>query len=116
MDINDEFYNNYYNNIENLIKLRDEISGTHEIDINKANLWINSQLNERRRNASKFLIENTYYITFNQLFENIRDAVKQIYLDLDLTKDIYIFVQNSKSSFYFIGMIALYFIKLFKYK
>jgi len=114
----DEDYLNVYNaNIQNILQQKDLISGTHHLNTEKTNLWINSQLTERRRKAAKNLIDNTHYISFNELFEDIRNAVMQIYSKLNLNEDIYMFIgRNNKSSFYFIGMIALYFIKLLNYK
>ena len=116
MDITEQFHNDYNNYIDKLIEYRDKISGTHKIDFKKSQEWIDNQLNDRRRNAAEFLIQNTHYITFNKLFEDIRNSVVQIYKDLDLTKNIYMFISERNNSFYFIGMIALYFIKLLKYK
>lgn len=110
------FYTDYKNKIQTILKIKDKISGTHEIDIEKANKWVNSQLTLKRRNAAMNLINNTHYITFNQLFEHIRNSVIDIYKNLNLNNNIYIYIKDKKSSFYFMGMIALYFIKLLKYK
>jgi hypothetical protein len=115
--IDKDYLNVYNTNIQNILQQKDLISGSHHLNMEKVNLWINSQLTERRRKAAKNLIDNTHYITFNELFEDIRNAVIQIYSKLNLNQDIYMFIgRNNKSSFYFIGMIALYFIKLLNYK
>jgi hypothetical protein len=115
--MNQQFYESYNNKIDIILKKKDLISGIHKIDQNKAELWINSQLTERRRKAARNLIENTHYITFNEVFEDIRNCILQIYKDLNLTKDIYIYIgSNNKTSFYFFAIIAIYFIKLLNYK
>ena len=112
----ENFYKDFDNIISKIIIERDRISGTHPINIEKAKLWVNSQINNRRKNAARNLINNTQYITFNHIFENTRDVVIELYEKLDTTKKILLFINNKKSSFYFMGTIAVYFIKLLGYK
>ncbi len=112
-----KFYKDYNEKIDEILQKKDLISGTHKINPEKAKLWINSQLTTRRRDAARNLINNTHYVTFDELFQDIKNCVIQIYQDLDLKRDIYLFVMiDDKSSFYFFAIIALYFIKLLGYK
>ena len=110
------FLNDYDRTINQIISLRDSTSGSHPIDKNKAEQWINGQLDERRRKAARNLINNTHYITFNELFEDVRDTVIHIYNSLDISDNIFMYIGWKGNSYYFIGIIAMYFIKLFKYK
>ncbi len=115
--IDTQYLNVFNSKIQYILQQKELISGIHHLDMEKVNIWINSQLSERRKKAAKNLIENTHYITFNELFEDIRNCVIQIYSKLELEKDIYMFIgRDNTSSFYFIGMIAVYFIKLLNYK
>lgn len=114
--LSNQYYENYNKNIDKIIEYRESISGIFSINSESARRWIKSQLTERRRKAAKLLVKNTHYITLNVLFEDIRNCVVSIYKALDLNRDIYMYTGDKKSSYYFVGMIALYFIKLLKYK
>lgn len=116
MSTNTIFYSNYNRKINEIIRIKDAISGTHEIDIDKANEWVNSQLTMRRKIAAVNLINNTDYITFNQVFEYIKLCVIEVYKNINVNDNIYIYVKDRTSSFYFFGIIALHFIKLLGYK
>lgn len=107
-----DFYNDYDKNIEFLLNKREMISGTHKMNPEKIEKFINLQLNDRRKRAARNLIENTHYITFNQLFEHIRNVINSIYDKIDTTKKIYMYVGEKMKSSYFISTIAVYFIKL----
>ena len=92
-------------------------SGSHEIDYEKANIFINDQLNYRRRKAAKNLIDNTIYITFDDIFKSIKNLIIKIYTDIENTnKKIYIYLGPKGKSNYMLGIIALYFIELLEYK
>ena len=65
----ESFYLNFNNNLQKIFNISDEISGKHEINLEKSELWISSQLNENRRQAAQVLIDNTYYITFKKPFD-----------------------------------------------
>ena len=55
------FLNDYKKNINNIISLKDTLSGKHSINIDNATKWVNSQLTVRRQKAALNLINNTYY-------------------------------------------------------
>lgn len=110
------FYHNYDNFIVEILDKKELLSGRHYINPEQSELWILSQLTERRRKAAKNLLDNTHYISFNRFFELIRDVIIELYKQLDLSKEIYLYVGLDKnSSQYFVSIIALYFIKLLRY-
>lgn len=110
-----DFYDDYELNIGSLLKKRDLISGSYEINKELASEFINLQLNYRRQRAARNLVENTHYITFNQVFEYIRNIIIDIYSKINNNK-IYLYVGDKNKSSYFISVIAVYFIKLHNYK
>lgn len=105
---------NYHEDIQKILTYRDVISGTHKLK--NTELFINGQLNERRKRAAKNLIDNTHYVTFNKVFEYIRDVIKQIYSEIDSSRKLYLYVGDKKKSSYFISLIALHFITIYGYK
>lgn len=112
-----QFFKDYNNYIEEILNLGASISGKHGIDKHKAEQWINSQLSERRRKAAQFLLDHTNYVTFNEVIENLKNCIIRIYKDIDISKDIYIYVgPDRNSSFYFFALIGLYYIKTLNYK
>ena len=109
------FYANYDKLINEILNKRDLLSGTHVIDPIKAELWISSQSTERRQMAARNLLDNTHYISFNQLFELSRKVIIELYKRIK-GKDIYLYVGiDEKSSQYFMSMIFIYFIRLLGY-
>lgn len=112
----DHFYANYDNNIARIFEIRERISGTHYIDKDRAELWIDSQLNESRRLAARLLIDNTYYVTFNQVFEYVRDLIIRIYEDIGtFNPDVCLYIGSKTKSYYFMSVIAIYFIRSLGY-
>ena len=105
------FYDNFENNLNTIFRIRDTISGTHSINRERAEIWVNSQVNQRRRNAAKDLIDNTHYVTFNELFEYTRNIINKIYEDIG-NNDVYIYVGDKTKSHYFMAIIGIYFISL----
>ena len=111
------FNNDYDKLINEILDKRDLLSGIHAIDSTKAELWINNQSTERRRQAARNLLDNTYYISFNKTFELMRNVIIQLYEKLKEEDNIYLWVGiDKKSSQYFMSLIALYFIRLLRYK
>ena len=103
----DLFINKNFNIIR---KINEQISGTHEIDQEKAKLWIDSQITERRRNAAKNLIDNTKYVTFDEIFYYIFNVLMDIRSNLKTNK-VYMYVGNDKTkSNYFISIIGAYYL------
>lgn len=115
----EEFYSNFDENLQKIFKVVKQTSGTHNINQQKAELWIKSQLTPKRRKAAKNLIECTEYITYDQLFINIENLIIKLYnqIFLDFTEAIiYLFVSRKDSSTYFISILVIYFIKLHNFQ
>lgn len=115
-----EFNDDYDRYMVDILKYRDLHSGTHDIDPIKSQTWIDSQMSTRRQNAAKNFIDNIHYFSLNQVFELIRDVVIKLYEAVDDDTDIYAWVLSGpagkQSSSYFISMVALYFIRMLKYR
>ncbi len=109
-----KFLKDYEDKHEMLLKKADKLR--HNINKKEAEIWINAQYTQRRQNACRKLIENTHYITFNELYQKIKLNVISIYAKLDHTKKIYMCVGDDKRSSYFISIMAMYYIKQLKYK
>ena len=109
----------YYD--ENLLKIQNAIehfSGKHSMDMNIAEQFINEQLSEVRKQAARDLIENTVYITLEEVSAIIEELIIQLYANHNLneSENIYIYCGNPKKSFYFISVLALFYIRKHNFK
>lgn len=111
-----EFKLDYNLKITEIFELKEKISGKHSINIDLAKKWMDSQLSERRKIACLNLINNTYYITMNDLFDSISVLVDKVYRSINLNKNIYIWAGQKSGSSYFIALIAYHYIRLKRYK
>lgn len=109
-----DFYQHYETNLTRVLTYRDLVSGTHAINLDAASEWIASQANPHRRAAARTLIDNTHYITFNQVFEGVRDLIEEIYRVVDVN-NVCLYVAVPTQSFYFMAVIAVYYIRLLGY-
>lgn len=109
----EQFINDYDRLFKEMMINKELISGSHPINKERADLFINSQLSERRRRAAKNLIDNTHYFTFNFVYEKTRDIIYNILTKRNKNNKIVLFVSNLGTSFYFISMIVYYFIQLY---
>jgi hypothetical protein len=100
----EKFFSNYEENLQTIFKMRDLTSGTHKINEERANLWINSQLSDRRKKAAYNLINNTHYVTFNEVFEGIRKLVNRV----KHLSNPYLIVGKSNRSTYMMSIIFIY--------
>lgn len=92
-------------------------SGTHSINIDKAEQWIISQPTKESKLAAKKIIDVTEYITYKDVLLYIEKLVKQEYKKIANTnKKIYMFVSNINDSNHFISILALYFIRKYGYR
>jgi hypothetical protein len=108
---------NYDILLEKILYNIDTYSGTHAIDPDKAQQWINAQPTKESRLAAKKLIEVTDYITYKEVFAFIEKLVKTEYKKIAKTeKKIYMYLGNPDDSNYFISILALYFIKQYGYR
>lgn len=106
MDFRDIFWNYYEQNLDTILRMRDLTSGTHKINEEKANLWIECQLSDRRKKACLNLINNTHYITFNELFEGVRELVTKVkHLS---NKNPYLVTGFKNTSTYLMSIIFIY--------
>lgn len=110
----DEYYVNFENNLSKIKQIASQISGTHNINSEKSELWINSQLNKRRRKICKLLIDNTTYITFNQTMKYVKKLIKKIYLTLE-SETVYLYIESKTDSTYFISILAVSYIRYYGY-
>lgn len=113
--MNIDFYNFFDINYGKIMDVCDEISGKHYIDKDKAELFINSQLNVQRKHAAKLLVDNTYYVTFEELICYIHQIVDKIYSDIG-NEDPYFFVESKTDSTYFITILAVKYIRELGYR
>jgi len=98
-------------------QILDEVNNNnrnHNINLKKAKIFINSQITSRRRRAARNLINNTYYITFKEIFNNIENLVKSVY-NYKTDSKFVMFVGSRDGSTYFISLIVIYFIEKLGY-
>lgn len=112
-DFQEHYFKHYEENLDTILRMRELTSGIHRIDIEKDELWIESQLSERRRRAAFNLINNTHYITFNEVFEMTRELVDKV-KDLSHKNPLLIVGEKNKSS-YFMSIIFIYIWNLKEY-
>jgi hypothetical protein len=106
---------------ENLIKIQTAIeknSGKHRIDREISEIFINSQISPIIRQAAADLVNNTIYITLEEVTNIIERLVIQLYTENDLNSYEKIFLNTgaiNKSS-YFLCVLALFYIRKHGFK
>lgn len=106
---------------ENLRKVQlaiQQFSGKHSIDSAIAQEFINEQISDVRRQAARDLIENTIYITLEEVSLIVENLIVKLYNEYDLNsaETIYIYCGKPNKSFYFISILALYYIRKHNFK
>lgn len=106
---------------ENLIKVQtaiEEYSGKHQIDKAIAEQFINEQLTDVRKQAARDLVENTIYITLHEVSSIIEQLIIKVYAEQKLNdkENIYFYVSTPSKSFYFMSVLALFYIRKHNYK
>lgn len=101
---------------KNLIKVQsaiNEYSGKHRIDMTLGEEFINKQISPVRKQAAKDLIENTIYITLKEVSDIVEQLIQKLYRENDLNSanNIYIYSGKPEKSFYFISVLALFYIR-----
>ena len=93
-------------------------SGKHAIDKAAAQKFIQSQLSPVRTQAAKDLVENTVYITLQEVAEIVERLVLKLYSfeAIHSAKRIYLYTGRPDKSFYFISILAVFFLKKHKLK
>lgn len=105
----------------NLIKVQTAIekySGKHQIDKAIAEQFINEQLTDVRKQAARDLVENTIYITLDEVSSIIEQLIIKVYAEQKLNdkENIYFYVSTTSKSFYFMSVLALFYIRKHNYK
>ena len=112
-------YTNYEKNMKIIQKMIKQ-SGQHTIDRQKANLFIENQISSIRRQAARDLIDNTIYISFQEVVNTTRTLIQKLYRDIlstddKKTKQVYFYCGVPNKSYYFLNALALSFIKEFNF-
>ena len=110
---------NYKQLLKEILHNIETYSGTHSINIDKANQWIAAQPTKESKLAAQKIIDTTVYVTYNETYYLIEKLVKTEYKKLIKTNSksgvsdnkIYMFIGENNDSNYFISILALYFIK-----
>ena len=112
------FLNCYDKNLEKVQNAIREYSGTHTVDRTIAERFIDRQISDVRKQAARDLIENTIYITLEEVSHIIEQLIIKLYTENDLNSAefIYIYTGKPSKSFYFISILALYYIRLHGFK
>lgn len=101
----------------NLAKIHDAIakySGIHPIDPAMAGEFITRQISKIRRQAARDLIQHTIYITLADVTNIIERLIIKLYTENNNFEGhdrIYMYSGEPKKSFYFMSVLALYYIR-----
>lgn len=116
MSFDIDFEKCFPNNIKKIKKALTSISGKHALNPQNIKNFIQRQLTEMRKIAAQDLIDNTIYITLQDVFDIVEQLVLNLYSQNDFSKykNLMMYVGDKKKSFYFISVIAFYFIQKHK--
>lgn len=106
---------------KNLTKIEAAIfqfSGKHYIIPEVAEQFINDQISDVRKQAARDLIENTIYITLQEVSDIVEQLIIKIYTEENLNsyEFIYFYSGQPEKSFYFMSVLALKYIKKHGFK
>jgi hypothetical protein len=112
----DNFLDLYDEYLEKILYAVNNYSGKHSINKEKAEEWINSQPFPEAQEAARNIIKHTKYITLKEVYNNIENLVINQYKTLvekneNLEKKIVMIVGKPEKSFFFISVLAVYFMK-----
>jgi hypothetical protein len=110
--IDTNFERCYEQNLQKVINAIHEYSGKHSIDQEKAREFIDNQTSSIRREAAQNLIDNTIYITLQEVFDIIGELIDKVYSEINPNDTVYLYTYLPEKSFYFMCVIALYHIRL----
>jgi hypothetical protein len=116
--LDDSFLRCYDANLAKIQAAIRAFSGTHAIDPAIAEQFISNQISPVRRQAAKDLIDNTIYISLEEVASIIEQLIVRLYTENNLNADenIYIYSGLPEKSFYFMSVLALYYIRQNGYK
>jgi len=111
--LDNSFLSCYGANLAKIQAAIEKFSGKHAIDNDIANEFINGQLTDVRKQAARDLVENTIYITLQEVADITEQLILNMYEEnsLNSAEIIYLYVGPINKSFYFISVLALYYIK-----
>lgn len=107
------FLSDYDYNISQVLEQLSE-SGKHSIDPGLSRDFIENQISPARRQAARDLIENTIYITMDEIANVLEELILELYAknnNFTDSPDIYLMTQNPSKSSYYLSVLALYFIR-----
>jgi hypothetical protein len=105
--IDSDFERNYEENLRKVMEAITEYSGKHSIDRTSADKFISSQASPIRIEAAKNLIDNTIYISLQEVYDIIGELIDKFYSQISGTDTIYLYTGKPEKSFYFLCVIAL---------
>lgn len=105
----ENFYENLEYNYQKIIEISAETSGTHSVNINLSERWVESQLSTRRRHAARNLLNSVKYITLDETINYINKLIDDHYENIS-SNDVYIFLNDSHKykSNYFINILGIH--------
>jgi len=118
IDIDMNFINSFEKNIMKINNAIQQYSGKHKINDQRAETFINSQLSPLRRELAQLFIENTIYISLDKIYFIVEQLIIKLYNEYNLNDKhiIYFYSGNANKSFYFLNVIALFFIRKHNFK
>jgi hypothetical protein len=114
--IDTDFLRCYDDNLRKVMSAIEEYSGKHSIDTVLANEFIENQTSPIRREAAKNLIDNTIYITLQEVYDIIGNLIDIVYPNFNSNDTIYLYSGMPEKSGYFFSVIALNHIRKKGYK
>lgn len=115
--IDAEFLKNLDENITSLLNTMFTISGKHAINSEKATKWVNSQKTQLKRKVARHFITNTKYVSFHEYYNGIGKLIHDHYPTIIKdAKQIILYVGTKNKSIYFSAIIAMHFIRKYKFK
>ena len=117
MDISEKFLKDYTLLLPHIHKIIEKYSGTHSINKEKAQEWIDSQPNESSKRAAQIIIDHTEYITLEDTAALAEKLITTHYKEIvkeHPDKKIYFVCGDRKKSNYWLSILALSYIKQYK--
>lgn len=108
----------YEDNLKKVMSAIERYSGRHSINQEIASQFINEQLTDIRKQAARDLVENTIYITLEETSQIIEQLIVRLYTENNLNEaeTIYFYSGMPNKSFYFLSILALYYIRKHGFK
>lgn len=117
MDISEKFLKDYTLLLPHIHKIIKTYSGTHSINEEKAQEWIDSQPNESSKRAAQIIIDHTEYVTLEDtaaLAEKLITTHYKKIVEKHPDKKIYFVCGDRKKSNYWLSILALSYIKQYR--